>query len=165
MSQQTIKIFIVEIYSKPQKKKQPTNKSLDTSDSKYYGPENNSGYRYVLVAIDNFSKFGWTIPLENKNAQPKKDSFKNFLTNSNRKPNLIETNRGKSFYNNISQIFFKNINIKHYSRNTIKGAVFAERFMGTIRDILKKTAFELRDGIWIDLLSTKTKQYGNSFFY
>ena len=64
---------------------------------KNYGSENNIGYRYVLVVIDNFSKFGWTVPLKNKNAQTKKNSFENFIISSKRKPNLIETDRGKEF--------------------------------------------------------------------
>ena len=55
--------------------------SLDILDLKDYGLENNRGCRYVLVVIDNFSKFGWTVPLKNKNAQTIKDSFENILIN------------------------------------------------------------------------------------
>ena len=171
MSQKNIKIFINEIYSKPPKKYYLTNKtdvyfindiwSLDILDLKDYGPENNRGYRYVLVTIDNFSKFGWTSPLKNKNAQTKKDSFENILTNSKRKPNLIETDRGKEFYNNIFQDFLNKNNIKLYSRNTSLGADFAERINRTIRDLLKKIVFEQGDAKWIDVLQTKTKQYNN----
>ena len=171
MSQKNIKIFINEIYSKPPKKYYATNKtdvyhiddiwSLDILDLKDYGPENNRGYRYVLVVIDNFSKFGWTIPLKNKNAQTIKDSFKNIMLSSKRKPNLIETDRGKEFYNNIFQDFLiKNI-IKLYSRNSSYGAVFAERFNRTIRDLLKKVVFERGDANWIDVLPTITKLYNN----
>ena len=71
--------FVSKIYSKPPKKNYATNKtdvyhiddiwSLDILDLEDYGPENNRGYRYVLVIKDNFSKFGWTVPLKNKNAQ------------------------------------------------------------------------------------------------
>ena len=171
MSQKNIKIFINEIYSKPPKKYYPTNKtdvyyidniwSLDILDLKDYGPENNRGYRYVLVTIDNFSKFGWTIPLKNKNAQTIKDSFENILTSSKRKPNLIETDRGKEFYNNIFQDFLNKNNIRLYSRNSSYGAVFAERFNRTIRDLLKKIVFEQGDAKWIDILPTITKQYNN----
>ena len=75
--------------------------SLDILDLKDYGPKNNRGYRYVLVIIDNFSKFGWTVPLKNKNDQTIKDSFENILISSRRKPNLIKTDRGKEFNNNI----------------------------------------------------------------
>ena len=171
MTQKHIKIFINEIYSKQPKKYYATNKtdvyhidyiwSLDILDLKDYGPENNRGYRYVLVTIDNFSKYGWTIPLKNKNAQTIKDSFENILLSSKSKPNLIESDRGKEFYNNIFQDFLKKNNIKLYSRNTHLGAVFAERFNKSIRDLLKKPVFEKGDGIWIDILSTITNQYNN----
>ena len=171
MTQKNIKIFINEIYSKGPKKYYPTNKtnvyhiddiwSLDILDLKDYGPENNKGYRYILVVIDNFSKFGWTIPLKNKSAQTIKDSFENILINSKRKPNLIETVRGKEFYNNIFQDFLNKNNIKLYSRNSSYGAVFAERFNRTIRDLLKKIVFERGDANWIDVLPTITKQYNN----
>ena len=171
MTQKNIKIFINEIYSKPPKKYYPTNKtnvyhiddiwSLDILDLKDYGPENNRGYRYVLVIIDNFSKFGWTIPLKNKNALTIKDSFENIIINSKRKPNLIETDRGKEFYNNIFQDFLNKNNIKLYSRNSSYGAVFAERFNRTIRDLLKKIVFERGDANWIGVLTTITKQYNN----
>ena len=171
MSQKNIKIFINEIYSKPPKKSYVTNKtdvyhiddtwSLDILDLKDYGPENNRGYRYVLVVIDNFSKYGWTSPLKNKNAQTIKDSFENILTSSKRSPNLIETDRGKEFYNKIFQEFLNKNNIKLYSRNSSYGAVFAERFNRTIRDLLKKPVFEKGDGNWIDVLQTITKQYNN----
>ena len=89
MTQKNIKIFINEIYSKGPKKYYNTNKtnvyyiddtwSLDILDLKDYGPENNRNYRYVLVILDNFSKFGWTVPLKNKNAQTIRDSFENIL--------------------------------------------------------------------------------------
>ena len=36
--------------------------------------------------------------LKNKNAQTIKDTFEDVLKNSKRKPNLIETDRGKEFY-------------------------------------------------------------------
>ena len=66
MTQKSTKIFINETYSKAPKKYYATNKtdvyhiddiwSLYILDLKDYGPENNKGYRYVLVFIGNFSK-------------------------------------------------------------------------------------------------------------
>ena len=171
MSQKNIKIFINEISSKPPKKYYATNKtdvhhvddtwSLDILDLKDYGPEKNRGYRYVLVIIDNFSKYGWTVPLKNKNAQTIKDSFESIFISSKRKPGLIESDRGKEFYNNIFQDFLNKNNIKLYSRNSSYGAVFAERFNRTIRDLLKRPVFEKGDVNWIDVLHTITKQYNN----
>ena len=171
MTQKNIKIFINEIYSKPPKKHYPTNKtdvyhfedtwSLDILDLTDYDPKNNRGYRYVLVVIDNFSIFGWTVPLKNKNAQTIKDSSENKIISSKRKPNLIESDRGKEFYNNIFQDFLNRNKIKIYSRNTSLGAVYAERFNITIRNLLKRPVFEKGDANWIDILPKITKQYKN----
>ena len=167
MTQKNIKIFINEIYSKPPRRNYPTNKTdvyhiddiwnLDILDLKEYGPENNRNHRYVLVIIDNFSKFGWTIPLKNKNGQTIKDAFENILISSKRKPNLIESDRGKEFYNNIFKDFLNKNNIKLYSSNSSYGAVFAERFNRTIRGLLKRPVFEKGDGNWIDVLPKITK--------
>ena len=92
MTQKSIKIFIKELHSKSPKNNYCTNKtdiyhiddiwSLDFLDLKNYGPENNRGYRYVLLIIDNFSKFEWTVPLKNKSAQTKEDSFGNISISS-----------------------------------------------------------------------------------
>ena len=83
------------------------------------------------------------------------------MISSKRSPNLIETDRGKEFYNNIFQNFLNKNNIKLFSRNSSYGAVFAKRFNKSIRDLLKKPVFERSDGNWIDILSTITKQYNN----
>ena len=83
------------------------------------------------------------------------------MISSKRKPNLIESDRGKEFYNNIFQDFLNKNNLKLYSRNSSYGAVFAERFNRTIRDLLKRLVFEKGDGNWIDVLPTITKQYNN----
>ena len=74
MTQRNIKIIFNKIYSKPPEKKYAKNKtdvyhtddiwSLDKFDLKDYGPENNRSYRYVLVVIDNISKFGGTVPVK-----------------------------------------------------------------------------------------------------
>ena len=83
------------------------------------------------------------------------------MISSKTSPNLTETDRGKEFYNIIFQDFLNKIKFTLYSRNTSLGAVFAERFNRTIRDLLKKIVFERGDANWIDILPTITKQYNN----
>ena len=88
MTQKTIKFFSDEIYSIPPKNNCSTNKtdvyhiddfwSLDTLELKDFGPENIRDCRYILVVIDNFSKFASTVPLENKVAQTIKNLLKIF---------------------------------------------------------------------------------------
>ena len=90
-----------------------------------------------------------------------KDSFEIYNINSKRKPELFESDRVKQFYNDIFRGFLNTNDIKHYSRNTSLGAVFAERFSRTIRDLLKRSVFEKGDGNWVDVLPVIKKQYNN----
>ena len=120
--------------------------------------KNNRGYRYILVVIDNFSKYGRTLALKNKYASTIKDAFGEILTESKRKPKLIETDDGKEFANKIFESYLKSQNIKRSSRYTSKGAVFAERFIRTIRNLLKKPVFENGYANWIDILDPIIKK-------
>ena len=61
------------------------------------------------------------------------------------------------------QNFLKNNNITPYSRNTYLGAVFAEKFNRTIRDLLRKPVFGKSESNCIDVLPTTTKRYSNRF--
>ena len=172
MKKHLTKIFIDEIYSKPFKKNFPSNKTIiksiddtwssDLLDMNDYGPKNNKGYRYILVVIDNFSKFAWTIPLKNKYAQSITDAFSEIIKSSNRKPNLLETDDGKEYVNKIFNEFLNNNKIKRYSRYTDKGAVFAERFNKTIRNLLKKPVFEKGKVDWLSELLSVIKKYNNT---
>ena len=167
-----MKIFIDEVYSKPPKKNYPGNKTIiksiddtwssDLLDMNDYDPKNNKGYRYILVVIDNFIKFGWTIPLENKFSQSITDAFSEIIKSSNRKPNLLETDDGKHYVNKIFNEFLNNNKIKRYSRYTDKGAVFAERFNKTVRTLLKKPVFEKGNADWLSELSSVVNKYNNT---
>ena len=127
-----------------------------------YGIKNNKGYRCILVIIDNFSKFGWTIPLKNKYARSITDAFSQIIKTSRREPNLLETDDGKEYVNKIFNEFLNDHNIKRYSRNTALGAVFAKRFNRTIRNLLKKPVFEKGKADWLSELPTVVKKYNNT---
>ena len=63
----------------------------------------------------------------------------------------------------IQKLLVKN-KIKIHSENTFLGAVFAERFNRTIRDLLKRLVFEKGDDSWIHVLPTITKQYNSRVY-
>ena len=83
------------------------------------------------------------------------------MISSKRKPNLIESDRGKAFYNSIFQDFLSKNNVKLFSRSSSYGAVFTERFNRSIGNLLKKPVFEKGDCNWIDVLSKITKHYNS----
>ena len=77
-----------------------------------YGPKINKSYRYNLLGIHNFSKFGWSVPLKNENPQIIKYSFGNILKTWIGKTKSYESDEVKDFLNNIFTDFPKHKSIK-----------------------------------------------------
>ena len=65
-----------------------------------------------MIVIANFSKVGWTVPLENENAEIIKPSLEKLPITSKRKPDLIETDNGKEFVSKIFSDLLNKSNIK-----------------------------------------------------
>ena len=117
MKKGLIKLFIDEIYSKPPKKNNPTNKIIynhidkewiiDLADFLDYEISNNERFRYIVIIIDNFSKDTWAIPLKNKNSQTITSEFSINLPKSKRRPLKLESDEGADFHKSIFQNFFK----------------------------------------------------------
>ena len=111
-----------------------------------------------MVVIDNFSNFGWTVPMKSKKTQTLNDYLENILINSKGKPYSLRPSKVKNF---ITIFFFNlliNNNFKQYSRNSSLVAVFAKRFNRTYTNLLEKPVFERAFACWIDLLPVITKQ-------
>ena len=54
----------------------------------------NKGIKYLLCAINLFSKHAWVIPLKDKKGTSFVNAFKKILSDSNRKPNKIWVDQG-----------------------------------------------------------------------
>ena len=62
------------------------------------------GIKYILCAIDLFSKYAFVVPLKDKKGISIVNAFNKIIKQSNRKPNKIWVDQGGEFYNHI----FKN---------------------------------------------------------
>ena len=60
----------------------------------------NKGIRYLLCAIDLFSKYAFVVPLKDKKGTTIVNAFQSNLDSSKRKQNKIWVNEGSEFYNN-----------------------------------------------------------------
>ena len=58
------------------------------------------GIRYLLCAIDLFSKYAFEVSLKDKKGTTIVNAFQKFLDYSKRKPNKIWVDQGSEFYNN-----------------------------------------------------------------
>ena len=130
-----------------------------------YKISNNIGFRYTFVIIDNYSKYLWAIPLNNKYSQTITNEFSNILTTTKRKPLKLESDRVTEVYNSTFQIFLKTKNIQHYSRFTDKGPSLAERFIRTVRSFLKNPVFEKGRADWLSELPSIVKKYNNTIHH
>ena len=62
--------------------------------------KSNKEFRFLLCAINIFSKYAWVVPLKDKKCLTIVNAFQSILKDSNRKPNKIWVDKGSEFYNN-----------------------------------------------------------------
>ena len=75
----------------------------------------NKGIKYLLCAIDLFSKYAWVVPLKDKRGITIVNAFQKIISKG-RKPNKIWVDQGGEFYNNLCKRFLKINDIEMYSK-------------------------------------------------
>ena len=58
----------------------------------------NKGFKYLLMIIDVFSKYGWIIPLKRKTGEEVTLAFTKIFKEG-RRPKFLWTDKGSEFYN------------------------------------------------------------------
>ena len=66
----------------------------------------NKGIKYLLCAINLFSKYTWVVPIKDKKEISIVNAFQKIISEV-RKPNKIWTDQGSEFYNNAFKDFLK----------------------------------------------------------
>ena len=61
----------------------------------------NKGIKYLLCAIDLFSKYAFVVTVKDKKGISIINAFKKIIKQSNRKPNKIWVDHGGEFYNHV----------------------------------------------------------------
>ena len=74
----------------------------------------NKGYRYLLLVIDVFSKYGWIVPLKDKKGETVMIAFQTIFKEG-RIPKYIWVDKGKEFYNKHLKDLLEKHNITLYS--------------------------------------------------
>ena len=97
----------------------------------------NKGIKYLLCAIDLFSKYAWVVPIKDKKGTSIVNAFKKII--SNRKPNKIWVDQGSEFYNKSFKDFLKINNIEMYSTYNKGKSALAERFTRTLKNKILST--------------------------
>ena len=94
----------------------------------------NKGFRFLLCAIDIFSKYPWAVPLKDKKDVSIVNAFECVLKKSDRKPNKIWVDKGSEFYNNSFKKWLQDNDVVMYSTPNEGKSVVAERFIRTLKN-------------------------------
>ena len=97
----------------------------------------NKGIKYLLCAIDLYSKYAFVIPLKDKKGISIVNAFNKIIKQSNRKPNKIWVDQGGEFYN-VFEKWLSDNDINMYSTYNEGKSVVAERFIRTLKNKLYK---------------------------
>lgn len=99
----------------------------------------NKGFSFILIVIDCFSKYAWSVPLKTKNKTEVTAAFEFILQKSGRRPKNLQTDLGTEFYNEKFSTLMKSLSVNHYSSFSTKKASIVERLIKTIKNKLYKT--------------------------
>lgn len=120
----------------------------------------NRGYRYILIAIDVFSKMAYAEPLLNKTAVETTHAMERILKKI--RPRQIQSDNGVEFFNKSMDNLFKKHKINHYASYSILKASIVERLIRTIKRRLYMQ-FSLQGNYrWLGILQKIIDEYNNT---
>ena len=124
----------------------------------------NKGIRFLLCAIDIFSKYAWVVPLKDKKGISILKSFQIILKQSNsRKPNKIWVDKGSKFYNASFKKWLQDNDIVMYSTHNEGKSVVAERFIRTLKSNIYKYKSSISKNVYIGKLDDIVHEYNNIY--
>lgn len=134
---------------------------LDLIDMREFSKEN-KGYQYILAGIDVFSRYGFGQPVKSKRADDVTEAFKKM--SKERKPQQIQTDKGKEFVNKIFKKHCENQDINFFTgENDDVKCALAERFNSTIQGKMWRCFSHFNNYKWVDLLPDLVKSYNLTY--
>ena len=121
----------------------------------------NKGIKYLLCAIDLFSKYAWVIPLKDKRGVSIVNTFQKIISKG-LEPNKIWIDQGEEFYNKFFKRFLKMNNIEMYSTYNERKSALPERFIRTLKNKAFKHMRAISKNVHFDVLEDIVNKYSNT---
>ena len=134
---------------------------VDLADVQSLGRKN-KGIKYLLCAINLFSKYAFVIPLKDKKKISIVNAVNKIIKQSGRKPNKIWVDQGGEFYNNVFKKCLSDTDINMYSSYNEGKSVVAERFIRTLKNKLYKHMTATGKNVYYDVLDDVVNKYNNT---
>ena len=135
---------------------------MDLIDMRHLGG-NNRNYKYILLAIDLFSKKIWLRKMKTKSGPETADAIKSIFADMQWPPQTVIFDEGLEFYNKHVDMLFAQYNIHYYSIKTSTKAGAAERGNRTIKSMMWKYFTEFNTKKWVDQLEAFQSTYNNTY--
>ena len=123
--------------------------------------EENDGNRYLLTAIDIFTRFAFVEPLKNKTAKTFMEGFESIMKRAKKFPRRILADKGAEIKNKLFQAYCKNNNILLLHSNNFVHAPFVERFNRTLKNLMFKYMTHENTDRYIDALPFLVHTYNH----
>ena len=123
----------------------------------------NKNYKYILVALDIFSRFAWARPLKTKTGKEVTGALRDIFTKSGRKPSRIWSDDGTEFFNSQVQGLLRENGITLYSTFNEPKASIAERFIRTFRRKMEMHYIVTQSTVWYNVLQDLINEYNSDF--
>ena len=122
----------------------------------------NDGFRHGLVAIDNFTKFAWVVPMKSRDAKSCVEAFKEVIEKMGKTPKQMYSDEEGAFYDKEFVRFLNEKKIKHIT--SVAGAHIVERFNRTLKEKtqVRLDAMGLSRDKWVEQLKPILNKYNNT---
>jgi len=122
----------------------------------------NDGYRFLLTAIDVFTKTAWAIPLKTKSGREVSSAFDRIL--KDRRFNMLQTDKGTEFTNVHFRRLMTEYNVHHYtSENEDLKASVVERFNRTLKERMFRYFSAHQTRRYLNVLDDLIESYNNTY--
>ena len=121
----------------------------------------NKGNKYLLCAVDSFSKCEWVIPIKDKKGVSIVNAFQEIISKG-RKQNKIQFDQGSKFYNDYFKDFLKINKTEMYSTYREGKSVVAGRFIRRLKNKIFKHMTAISKNVYFDVLDDVANRYNNA---
>ena len=121
----------------------------------------NKGFRWILIAVDIFTRKAWAVPLKHKTASETSEGMEVILKDSGI-PKVIASDDGSEFKGAFAKLL-KDKDIFHKVHDVGDHRVLGiiDRFSKTIKTVLYKKFTATNDVKWLDYLKKYISTYNN----
>ena len=122
----------------------------------------NDGVKFLLTVIDVFSKKAWAIPIKRKTGEAVSEALKGLFERV-QGYQLLQTDKGKEFYNSRVKDVLKEEGIRLFStENETMKATIVERFNRTLRNKIHRVITKNQNERYLDSLKDLVSAYNET---